>query len=86
MDPNLTLAIEQVHATEAGTNAEVFVESFFDEPTNTVSYLIHDPVTKRGAVIDCIWNVPFSASKIRYPGKRSVNSAAARIEIPAKSD
>jgi len=33
LDPNLTLAVEQVHATAAGTGAKVLVESFFDEPT-----------------------------------------------------
>jgi hypothetical protein len=51
---NLTLAIEQVHATGAGTGARMVVESFFDEPTNTVSYVLHDPVTKRGALIDSV--------------------------------
>jgi glyoxylase-like metal-dependent hydrolase (beta-lactamase superfamily II) len=28
------------------------VQAFFDEPTNTVSYLVSDPATKKGAVID----------------------------------
>ena len=28
------------------------IRPFFDEPTNTVSYLVWDPATKRGAVID----------------------------------
>ena len=28
------------------------IRAFFDEPTNTVSYLLWDPATKRGAVID----------------------------------
>uniref|UniRef100_UPI0030B9C918 MBL fold metallo-hydrolase n=1 Tax=Neoroseomonas eburnea TaxID=1346889 RepID=UPI0030B9C918 len=28
------------------------MRAFFDEPTNTVSYLVWDPATKRGAVID----------------------------------
>lgn len=28
------------------------IRAFFDEPTNTVSYLVWDPATKRGAVID----------------------------------
>jgi glyoxylase-like metal-dependent hydrolase (beta-lactamase superfamily II) len=28
------------------------IRAFFDEPTNTVSYLVSDPATKRGAVID----------------------------------
>ena len=28
------------------------IKAFFDEPTNTVSYLVSDPVTRQGAVID----------------------------------
>jgi glyoxylase-like metal-dependent hydrolase (beta-lactamase superfamily II) len=28
------------------------IRAFFDEPTNTVSYLVWDPATKQGAVID----------------------------------
>jgi glyoxylase-like metal-dependent hydrolase (beta-lactamase superfamily II) len=28
------------------------IRAFFDEPTNTISYLVSDPVTKRAAVID----------------------------------
>jgi glyoxylase-like metal-dependent hydrolase (beta-lactamase superfamily II) len=33
------------------TNAPA-IRAFFDEPTNTVSYLVWDPATKRGAVVD----------------------------------
>lgn len=28
------------------------IRAFFDEPTNTISYLVHAPLTKRAAVID----------------------------------
>ena len=28
------------------------IQAFFDEPTNTISYLVADPATQRGAVID----------------------------------
>ena len=62
-DPNLTLAIEQVHATGAGTGTRMVVESFFSEPTNTVSYVIHDPVTKRGAVIDSVLDFDEAAGR-----------------------
>ena len=34
------------------TTADATIRAFFDEPTNTVSYLVWDPATKRGAVID----------------------------------
>lgn len=53
-DPNLALAIDQVHAASAAP--KLIVESFFDEPTFTASYVIHDPATKRGAVIDSVLN------------------------------
>ena len=28
------------------------IKAFFDQPTNTISYLVADPVTRRAAVID----------------------------------
>src|SRR5579871_2017831 len=33
-------------------SSDPIVRSFFDEPTNTVSYLVFDPATKRAAVVD----------------------------------
>lgn len=34
------------------------IRAFFDEPTNTISYLVWDPATRQGAVIDPVldWN------------------------------
>ncbi len=32
--------------------AQAQIRAFFDEPTNTVSYLVWDPATHRGAVVD----------------------------------
>ena len=32
--------------------ASATIRAFFDEPTNTVSYLVWDPATRRGAVVD----------------------------------
>jgi glyoxylase-like metal-dependent hydrolase (beta-lactamase superfamily II) len=29
-----------------------FVQSFFDHATNTISYIVHDPATKKAAIID----------------------------------
>lgn len=34
------------------TQPRATIRAFFDAPTNTVSYLVWDPATKRGAVID----------------------------------
>jgi glyoxylase-like metal-dependent hydrolase (beta-lactamase superfamily II) len=62
-DPNLALAIEQIRAANAATSAKLVVQSFFDEPTFTVSHVIHDPATKRGAVIDSV--LDFDAASCR---------------------
>jgi glyoxylase-like metal-dependent hydrolase (beta-lactamase superfamily II) len=47
------------------------IQAFFDEPTNTVSYLVSDPVTRKGAVIDPV--LDFDPRS----GKASVTSADA---------
>lgn len=72
-DPNLALAIEQIRAVNAATSAKLVVQSFFDEPTFTVSHVIHDPATKRGAVIDSV--LDFDAAS----GRTSTDSADAVI-------
>ena len=47
------------------TNPEI--RAFFDEPTNTVSYLVWDPATKRGAVIDPVldFDLPSGEADVR---------------------
>jgi glyoxylase-like metal-dependent hydrolase (beta-lactamase superfamily II) len=49
--------------------AAVLVEAFFDEPTNTVSYLVVDPQTRRAAVIDPVLDYD------QRTGKASAKSA-----------
>jgi len=71
-DPNLTLAIEQVRAAQH--SATLVVESFFDEPTNTASYVIHDPATRQAAVIDSVLNFDAAA------GRTSTASADAIVD------
>jgi glyoxylase-like metal-dependent hydrolase (beta-lactamase superfamily II) len=39
------------------------VEAFFDEPTNTVSYLVTDPDTRRAAVIDPVLDYDHKSGK-----------------------
>jgi glyoxylase-like metal-dependent hydrolase (beta-lactamase superfamily II) len=47
------------------TNPEI--RAFFDGPTNTVSYLVWDPATKRGAVIDPVldFDLPSGEADVR---------------------
>ncbi|WP_294278196.1 MBL fold metallo-hydrolase [uncultured Sphingomonas sp.] len=43
------------------------IEAFFDEPTNTISYLVGDPVTRAAAVIDPVldFDMPSGAADTR---------------------
>ena len=53
------------------------IQAFFDEPTNTVSYLVSDPVTRRAAVIDPVLDYDHRT------GKASAKSADAILEAAA---
>ena len=53
------------------------IGAFFDEPTNTVSYLVADPKTKRAAVIDPVLDYDHRS------GKAATKSADAILEVAA---
>ncbi len=50
-DSALAAASDQVSAAQRGVP---MIRAFFDEPTNTVSYVVHDPETRRAAIIDSV--------------------------------
>lgn len=50
-DSALATAAAQVSTAQAGVPA---IKAFFDSDTNTVSYVVHDPESLRGAVIDSV--------------------------------
>ncbi len=62
-DLNLARAVEQISVTRAGSDARLAVESFFDKPTKTVSYVIHDPASRRGAIVDSVLNFDAAAAR-----------------------
>jgi glyoxylase-like metal-dependent hydrolase (beta-lactamase superfamily II) len=55
------------------------IRAFFDEPTNTVSYLVADPETKRAAVIDPVLDYDHASGKAS-PKSADVILAAAAAE------
>lgn len=71
-DTPLLHAIDQVRAARTD-GAKLAVKAFFDEPTNTASYVIHDPATKRAAVVDSVLDFDAAA------GRTSTASADAMI-------
>ena len=42
------------------------VTAFFDEPTNTVSYVVKDPSSNACAVIDSVMDIDYAAGRISY--------------------
>lgn len=53
-DVNLMRATRQVETTLCGDLSAPCVKAFFDEPTFTASYVVHDPATKSAAIIDSV--------------------------------
>jgi glyoxylase-like metal-dependent hydrolase (beta-lactamase superfamily II) len=69
-DPALAAAREQLVGTAKGTTS---VRAFFDPATSTISYVVHDPATMRGAVIDSV--LDYDAAS----GRTSARSAEAIV-------
>ena len=40
------------------------IRAFFDEPTNTVSYLVADPTTKKAAIIDPVLDYDHNSGEV----------------------
>ena len=53
------------------------IRAFFDEPTNTVSYLVADPETKRAAVIDPVLDYDHASGKASTKSADVILAAAA---------
>lgn len=65
-EANLASAAAQVTTVTAGKLSRPIVRAFFDEPTFTASYVVHDPVTKMAAVIDSVLDFDQAAGRTSY--------------------
>lgn len=73
-DTPLSKAADQISRTLSGSSElKPVVKAFFDEPTNTVSYVVHCPETRRAAIIDSVLDYDAAA------GRTSTRSADAII-------
>ncbi len=48
------------------TSCKPEVKSFFDEATNTISYVVKDPASKACAVVDSVMDIDYAAGRITY--------------------
>jgi glyoxylase-like metal-dependent hydrolase (beta-lactamase superfamily II) len=53
-DTSLKIARDQVGQVRAGSVKAPVVKAFFDEPTFTASYVVHDPDTRSAAIVDSV--------------------------------
>jgi len=44
------------------------VTPFFDEPTNTLSYVVKDPASRSCAVVDCVMDLDYPSGSISFAG------------------
>jgi glyoxylase-like metal-dependent hydrolase (beta-lactamase superfamily II) len=66
------------------TPASPHIQAFFDEPTNTVSYLVSDPATKEAAVIDPVLDFDHRGGKVSAKSADAILKAAAEQGISIK--
>jgi glyoxylase-like metal-dependent hydrolase (beta-lactamase superfamily II) len=57
------------------------IRAFFDEPTNTVSYLVWDAATLQGAVIDPVLNYDFRSGKADVKSADAILTEAASLGV-----
>ncbi len=77
-DSPLRQASDQIVRAQADKSLRPTIAGFFDEATNTVSYVVHDPATCEAAIIDSVLDYDAAA------GRTSNGSADRIVEYVAK--
>ncbi|GAK33230.1 MBL fold hydrolase [Iodidimonas nitroreducens] len=68
-DIPLASAIKQVSAAKAGVP---IIKSFFDQPTNTVSYVVHDPESHHAAIIDSVLDYDSASGRTAFTSAEAI--------------
>jgi glyoxylase-like metal-dependent hydrolase (beta-lactamase superfamily II) len=71
-DIHLANAKEQVERTLRGEIRAPVVRSFFDEPTFTATHVVHDPATKKAAIIDSVMDFDQAAGRISFESAEQI--------------
>ncbi len=65
-DPHLERAAALIGNAHGGSAPVPVVKSFFDEPTNTVSYVVHDLATREAAIVDSVLDFDSAAGRTSF--------------------
>jgi glyoxylase-like metal-dependent hydrolase (beta-lactamase superfamily II) len=71
-DGPLRRAKEQVERALCGEISAPVVQSFFDEPTFTATHVVHDPVSKKAAIIDSVMDFDQAAGRTSFESAERV--------------
>ncbi|MGQ0588335.1 MAG: MBL fold metallo-hydrolase [Sphingosinicella sp.] len=73
-DINLHRAALQVEAVLQGKIRTPHVKGFFDEPTFTASYVVHDPATKVAAIIDSVLDFDQASGRTSFESADAITA------------
>lgn len=62
-------------------NSSAEIRAFFDTPTNTVTYLVFDPATRKAAVIDPVLDYDPASGEVDTRSVAAVLAEAGRLEL-----
>src|SRR3546814_1390359 len=65
-DEALLRATKVVEDCRANGSPRPVVRAFFDEPSFTVSYVVHDPETRAAAIIDSVLDFDVASGRTAY--------------------
>ena len=65
-------------------SGQPIIQAFFDEPTNTVSYLVADPATKTAAVIDPVFDYDHNSGEVDTRSVETILKAAGKAGYSIK--
>ncbi|ASR50164.1 MBL fold metallo-hydrolase [Blastomonas fulva] len=77
-DSALATATAQIAAAQAGVPV---IKAFFDKDTNTVSYVVHDPESLRGAVIDSVLDYDPSSGRTSFSSADAILAYVGEKEL-----
>ncbi len=73
-DPRLSEAAGLICSVQAGRGTAPIVKSFFDEATNTASYVVHDPASRSAAIIDSVLDFDVAAGRVSHKSADKITS------------
>lgn len=67
-------ASDVIVAAQSDQSKKPIIQGFFDEATNTISYVVHDPATRRAAVVDSVLDYDPAAGRTSFDSANTITN------------